>query len=91
MTWNVCTHTTPMARKTYVCEAADFIWGAGWTESDVTAEEWDTIMQAKAEGWKILPGTRYVKLKGIWEGAAVTFRAREDLDAICQKYDLYEE
>ncbi len=91
MVWDVCTTTRPVARKEYECDACELIEGFGLSEGDFEPEDWAVIEKAEAEGNKILPGTRYVKTKGIWEGSAATFRAREDVDAICVKYDFYDE
>lgn len=90
MSWDVYTITTPKARKEYPCDACELINGAGISEGDVTPEEWQTIEKARQEGNKILPGTKYIKCKGIYEGSAATFRARIDIDAICSDNDFYE-
>lgn len=90
MCWDVSTETTPTARKAYLCNAAEWINNSGMGEDDFAPEDWDKIITAKAEGWKILPGTKYVKVKGIYEGEFSTFRGRPELCDICHKYDLYD-
>jgi hypothetical protein len=90
MSWTLANTTTQIAQKEYHCEASDWITNGGIDERDFAPEDWKIIQDAQAEKWKILPGTRYVKTVGQWEGSWETFRAREDLDAICHKYKLYD-
>ena len=89
MCWDFAVHTEQLARKDYRCQASDWI-NSGYCELDFDPEDWQAIMKAKGEGWKILKGTNYLKVKGKWEGEFCVFRARPELDAICHKYDLYE-
>jgi len=91
MTWDVCTESRPIARKEYYCQASDWIDNAGFSEDDYTPEEYAVIQSARAERFKIFPGTKYYRVSGIWEGEATTFRAREALHDICIKYDFYME
>ena len=90
--WKVCTVTQPVARKEYNCEASDWIDNTiGWDESEFEPQDVETIRKARAERFKILPGTKYVKVSGFWDGDTSVFRARIDLDDICKRYDLYQE
>ena len=91
MGWEFADTTTPIAKKDYHCEASDWILGAGWNENDWTQDELTIIHRAQRERWKILSGTRYIKVTGKWEGEFTVFRAREDLDAICKKYGFYDD
>lgn len=91
MCWDVYTRTDPKARKKYRCDAADTIIQVGYGEEDYTPEEWAEIEKAKAEEWKILPGTKYVKVKGIYEGEFTTFRGRPELVHICDKYGYWDD
>ena len=92
MSWENSTITTPVARKEYHCQASDWIDNSiGWDEQEYDEEDRPVIRQAKAENCKILKGTRYVKVSGKWDGEFHVFRARDDLDSICKKYDLYQE
>lgn len=89
MTWEMGTTTTQTARKDYHCQASDWILNAGLSERDYDPVDWAELEKAKSEGWKILKGTEYIKMQGKWDGEFSTFRARPELNAICQKYDLY--
>jgi hypothetical protein len=88
MGWDFSVTTRPIARKPYRCDAAHVIRD---TDCDFTAEERATIESARAGGWMINKGDQYVNCSGKWDGEFETFRARIDLDAICQDYDLYPE
>lgn len=88
--WEVETVTNPVARKDYHCQASDWIVNAGLDERDYEAEDWAVIEKAKAEGFQIKKGTKYLKVSGKFDGEFQVFRAREELEAICQKYELYD-
>jgi len=90
MTWDCYTNTEPVARKEYRCDAADCIHRVICFE-DLEGDEIPVYQKAKAEGFKILKGTKYLKTSGFWEGEPSVFRARPDLDEICLKYSLYDE
>ncbi len=91
MGWEMETTSQPVARKDYPCQAAHWIDNAGYTEGDYEPEDWAVIEKAEAEGWKILKGTQYTKTEGKWEGEFDVYRARLDLDAICNKYEIYQD
>jgi len=89
MGWEMETRTDPVARKDYHCQASDWICESGRDESEYEVKDWATIKKAKSEDWKILKGTKYVKVSGKYDGDFATFRAREDLEDICQRYEIY--
>ncbi len=92
MSWKFAKVLTPIARKQYHCDASEWIANTiGWDEDEYDDADISIIRKAGHEHCKILKGTRYLKVSGIWEGEFTTFRAREDLNAICLKYDLYSE
>jgi len=88
MSWNPCTNSEPIARKQYNCQASDWVNNTLCLD-DLTEDERKAYKTAEAEGWKILKGTRYLKASGFYDGEPSVFRARPDMDAICQKYQLY--
>lgn len=90
MTWTVATNSEPVARKEYRCDAAECIHRVAG-ESDFDGDDLVAYQQARAEGFKILKGTKYMKTSGFWEGEPSVFRARPDLDALCIKFDLYDD
>lgn len=89
MSWDFVTTTQPVATKSYHCEASDWITNASLNDLDLSAEHRATIAQAKQEGWKILRGTRYLRMVGKFDGGWRVYRARLDLHQICLQYDLY--
>jgi len=89
--WDLAETTTPVARKEYPCGAWDWICNAGLDELDYKPEDWRVIQDAKKEGCKILKGSKYTKTSGKYDGEFSVFRARIDLDKICQDYGLYPE
>lgn len=92
MSWDFCTITYPKARKDYHCQASDCIdYILGWDLSEYEEEDRPTIIQALNQERKILKGTTYIRVTGMWEGEWSTFRARLDLDKICKNYNLYSE
>ena len=91
MSWDVYTETKPVARKDYLCNACEIITDNSLGERDFSPEEWIVIELAKSEGFKILKGTKYIKVKGIYEHEPSTFRARMDIDEICRENGFYED
>tara|TARA_Y100001936_G_C16063369_1_gene665598 strand:+ start:1134 stop:1415 length:282 start_codon:yes stop_codon:yes gene_type:complete len=90
MCWELSVVTTQKARKTYRCEAAEWILNADLDEIALSAEERAQIENAREQKWQILPGQSYIKTKGIWDGEFATFRARPELNAICIKHRIYD-
>ena len=89
MGWDCYTVTNPKSRQDYECQACDWIMNAGMSEEDCTPEEWKLIKIAEVEKWRIKKGATYTKCTGKWNGEFTTFRARPEIDEICQKYDIY--
>lgn len=90
MGWELETTTRPVARKDYHCQASDWIENSGLERADYSEEDWSTIEKARSESWVIKKGTQYLKTEGKWEGEFAVFRARFDLDEICQNHDIYQ-
>ena len=89
--WEVETCTNPVAKKDYHCQASDWIDNVSLQDDELGEEDLKTIRLAKDENNRILKGTKYVKITGKWEGEWSVFRAREDLDDICTRHEIYEE
>lgn len=90
MGWYICTTTTPTARKDYPCEASQLIINVcDW--SMFTFAEKRMLVKARRDGWKIKKGQQYVKCSGKWEGEWTEFRARPEMNDLCQKYNIYQE
>lgn len=90
--WEVYEVTNPVARKEYNCDAYDHLQlSIGLCKSEFQPGDWEILMKAKQENFKILPGVKYLKCKGIYDGEPTTFRARFDIDTICKDYDIYDD
>tara|TARA_R110000851_G_scaffold205271_2_gene357273 strand:- start:448 stop:723 length:276 start_codon:yes stop_codon:yes gene_type:complete len=89
MAWELQKATEQKARKTYHCEASEWIDNSGLEERDFSAKEWAIIENARSENYEIRIGAIYLKIKGKWEGEFSIFRARIDLDKICEDHNLY--
>ena len=90
MGWDFYTGTSPVAKKDHNCGACEWIlnscdWGM------FTFAELRIIVKARRDGWKIKKGQKYIKCSGRWNGEWDTFRARPEINDLCQKYDIYQE
>ena len=90
MTWEMEVVTYPSARKEYPCEAWPWIDNAGFDARDFSEEEWGIIEKARLEKFSILKGTKYLCVRGKWEGEFYTYRARLDMQGICNEHKLQE-
>ncbi|TVO75106.1 hypothetical protein [Sedimenticola selenatireducens] len=90
MSWDVEDISYPVAKKAYRCDACEWINNVPIDECDLADDERHAISAAKADRYKILKGQKYIKVRGIWEGTWQTFRARIDINNICQRHDIYE-
>lgn len=87
--WDFCFETIQKARKNYDCQACEWVINC-LDISDLTDEEIKLYETAKSEGFKVLKGQEYLKISGKWEGDFSVFRARPEIEKLCQKYNLYE-
>tara|TARA_R110002049_G_scaffold282589_3_gene462439 strand:+ start:1175 stop:1447 length:273 start_codon:yes stop_codon:yes gene_type:complete len=90
MGWDVETTTEPVARKDYHCMACDWIHDS-ISEQIFNFSELRLIAKAKKENWQIKKGQKYIKVSGKWDGEWCTFRARPEINDLCQKHDIYQE
>ena len=89
--WNYCLKTTPVSTKDYICDASVIFLEHDLAEGlELSPEDQRTVEKARAEEFKILKGTQYLRLHGKWEGHWASFVAREDMNDICRRYGLYQ-
>ena len=81
--------TIQKANKEYHCEASD--WVDNIEFDDYSLSDLKIIREARAEGFKILKGAKYIKIKSKMDGRLYVYRSRIDLNEICSKYDLYQQ
>lgn len=80
------------ARKEHFCDACEAFNRAGYGLNEFDdANEVETIKNCEKDGYKINPKTKYRRLVYNDSGDLVVFKARLDMDSICQKYGFYEE
>ena len=80
------------ARKFYVCDASEH-WRNYGPPLDVplSADERLVLEGVAADKWKIRPGQRY-RYVAYCEGRTLeVYRARLDMDSLCQNHDLYDD
>jgi len=57
---------------------------------ELTFGELRTIAKAKAKGWKILKGEKYIDSVTKQDGVLYQFKYKPEINSICQKLDLYQ-
>lgn len=80
------------ARKFYDCDAS-YHWHNYGPPPDVplTADGTLVLEGAKADKWKIRPGQRYRYVVQRDGRTLDVYRARLDMDSLCQQHDLYDD
>jgi hypothetical protein len=91
MTMFVLTDEVRTARKFYACDASEMWRSYGLPSEELTADERLVLEGVQADKWKIRPGQRYRCVVFRDGRELVTQRARLDMDALCQRYDLYDD
>ena len=87
----VLSSTIHTARKYYWCDACNTFLQSNYGPYDVSADDWLVIEGARDDRWKITPGSKYRKLT-IKDGKDIlTVRNRLDVEAVCQRHDLFDE
>lgn len=88
---DIISDTTQIAAKSYPCAACEIWLNTGYDQSDVSAGDWLIVEGAKADNWRIHKGTKYRKIVSVDNGQFSTYRLRLDMDALCQRLNLYED
>jgi hypothetical protein len=88
----VLTDELVQARKHYLCDACYHWLQSGYELNDCTTSKQRLIVEAaEADNWKILPGQKYRKVTGIWEGELTTYRARPGMQSVIEQLGLCDE
>lgn len=88
----ILSNSTPVARKTYTCNACEWIDNTElWKEETLTYAELRAIVKARRNKFCIVPGQRYMRQVQVIDGQLWTFRAIPEMHVICLKYDVYED
>lgn len=83
--------TSHKANKDHPCSACEWFGQSNFGQSDVTADEWQEIKSAEADGWKVKRGMQYIRQAVKHDGEVCVLKFRPEIHAICLKYDLYPE
>jgi hypothetical protein len=80
------------ARKVHDCDAS-YHWRNYGPPADVELSAGDlrAVEDAKADEWKIKPGQRYRYVVQREGRQLEAYRARLDMDRLCQAHDLYDD
>jgi hypothetical protein len=79
------------ARKKHRCDASEWWCNSGVNLEDCeTEEQRQAVRDAEADKWLILPGQKYLKVTGIYDGDICTFRARPGMNKVCLELDIYD-
>lgn len=79
------------ARKAHPCGAYYWFDRSNYGEQDMEPSDWAVVAAVRADGGMILPGMSHIYQTSVDGDGFGEFRARQDMHAICQKYDLYPE
>ena len=96
MSYTILHEKIKTARKTYGCAASEWITN-GYSiqefidDYNLPFSERRILAKAKAEKFKILPGTKYLEQVGIYDGDFSCIQCRLDISALTTKYKLNQE
>ena len=96
MSYTILHEKIKTARKTYGCAASEWITN-GYSiqefidDYNLPFSERRILAKAKAEKFKILPGTKYLEQVGIYDGGFSCIQCRLDISALITKYKLNQE
>lgn len=83
---------TVTARKEYKCDACrDFLNCADYDVNDLSEEDTKIVNSADVDKWKIKKGERYLKVVSVDSGEIQTYRAKLDMNGLCNRLGLYDE
>ena len=78
------------ARKTYRCDAYSLWKDVMEPTTQVSEKDYLILHEADYDKGRILPGQLYRRVVGINDGRFSVYRARIDMDRLCDAYDLYD-
>lgn len=79
------------AKKIYDCDAYAAWRSNGPRDDEVTADERLVLSGVRADKGQIRPGQRYRRVRFNDGHGIEVWRARLDMDGLCQKYDLHDD
>lgn len=89
---NIIAVTSRIARKRHECNACLFLFvDDSYRCAEMTFSEWRQVAKAKASDGMIQVGEHYEEVVYEDGGRIGKYRQKPDIDAICRKYDFYNE
>lgn len=85
----VLSRKTPIARKSYLCDACEAFRRAGIGDDELSKDDLLIVQGARADKWRILAHRQYVKHTYKDGGDLMTYRARIDMDALANRLELF--
>ncbi len=79
------------AAKDHYCDSCRLWLESGLHLRDCNNEQKEAIELAKADGFKILKGQKYIKVTVKYDGVLQTFKHRPDMYKVCDELELFEE
>ena len=76
------------ARKIYKCDATAWLRACGLARCDLDPDQHRALDAADADKGCILRGQKYRYQRGVFEGRMCTWRARLDVQKVCQSHGL---
>ena len=83
------TYKIRTARKSYRCDACEFIFDLEGDYSDLTYSEKKALVRARRNKYRIMKGDKYIYETGIYDGEFYTSRAIPEIHKICKRLRLY--
>lgn len=96
MSYTILHEKIKTARKTYECAASEWITN-GYSirefidDYNLPFAERRILAKAKAEKFKVLPGTKYLEQVGVFEGDFYCLQCRLDISGLINKYGINQE
>lgn len=87
----ILSDTEAQSKKFYDCDAWDAWLSDGPRDDEVTADERLVLVGVRADQGKIRPGQRYRRVRFNDGRGIEVWRARLDMDSLCQKHGLYDD
>jgi hypothetical protein len=90
MEWEFSKKSTPIARKTYECDACAWLDNMGYENfADLSFSDKKLLVKLR-KNKLIMPGEKYLKVTGKFEGEFAVFRAKLTADYLCEKMGFWE-
>lgn len=87
--WDVVSITEPIARRDYDCQAWPWFDLSDEAETDLSEDDRQIIERARADNFKILKGQRYYCMRGKFNGEWGVYRAKRDMNDLCERLGLF--